>query len=141
MNLPPFLQQFLRSEFFKYFVSGVIAFICDFGLLVLLTEVFGVHYLLSNVAGYAVGLIVSYTLNIKYVFRYRRYHHAQAHEFVYFTLIVFVGLAISEGVLWAATENMDLAYTWSKVIATFFVFLFNFVVKKWLLFSPAPQTS
>lgn len=136
MNLPPVIQQFFRSEFFKYGISGVIAFICDFGLLVFFTEIVGVHYLISNIAGYSAGLLVSYTLNIKWVFHHRRYHHAQAQEFVYFTLIVLIGLAISEGVMWAATENMELAYTWSKVVATFFVFAFNFIVKKWLLFSP-----
>ena len=141
MNLPPAVQAFLRSEFFRYIISGGIAFCCDFGTLVFATEVLGVHYLISNVAGYAFGLIVSYTLNVKWVFSQRRFHHKQGHEFVYFTLIVFTGLAISEGVLWFATEATELHYTAAKIVSTLFVFLFNFVVKKWLLFSPAKTTA
>lgn len=137
MNLPAKIQQFLRSELFRYIISGSIAFACDFSVLVFTTEVLGVHYLISNIAGYAVGLIVSYYLNIKFVFNHRRFDHKQGHEFVYFTVIVFTGLAISELVLWAATESMELPYTWSKVVSAVFVFLFNFIVKKWLLFSPA----
>ena len=127
----------MASEIFRYLVSGVIAFVCDFSVLVFATEVLGIHYLLSNIAGYAVGLVVSYTINIKWVFNHRRFDNKQGHEFLYFTLIVFVGLAISEGVLWLGTESIDIPYTWSKVISTFFVFLFNFVVKKYFLFSPA----
>ncbi|MBO6557428.1 MAG: GtrA family protein [Pseudomonadales bacterium] len=137
MNLPLRIRQFLRSEFLRYVVAGCIAFICDFSILVFATEVMGVHYLVSNIAGYAVGLIVSYLLNIKFVFDHRRYDDKQAHEFVYFTIIVIVGLGISEAVLWSATEHGNLPYTWSKVVSAAFVFMFNFVVKKWLLFSPA----
>lgn len=129
----------MDTEFFRYIVCGVIAFICDFGVLVFTTEVLGVHYLLSNIAGYAVGLVVSYTINVKWVFNHRRFGDRKASEFIYFTIIVFVGLGISEGVLWLATESIDMPYQVSKIISTFFVFLFNFVVKKWLLFSPAPS--
>ncbi len=137
MNLPAMIQQFLRSELFRYLIAGSIAFVCDFCMLVFATEVLGIHYLISNIAGYAVGLIVSYVLNIKYVFNHRRFDQKQGHEFVYFTIIVITGLAISELALWAATETVDLHYTWAKVISAAFVFIFNFVIKKWLLFSPA----
>jgi len=137
VNLPYFIQNFLRSEFFRYCVSGFAAFVCDFSVLVFGTEVLGLHYLVANIGGYAVGLMVSYTLNTRWVFKHRRFGHKQAHEFVYFTIIVFTALAISELALWLATDFGNLHYTWSKIIATFFVFLFNFLMKKWLLFSPA----
>jgi putative flippase GtrA len=133
---PEFVRRFLGTEFFRYLVSGSIAFICDFSVLVFCTEVLGVHYLYSNIAGYAVGLIVSYTINIKWVFDHRRFDGRQGREFAYFTFIVLAGLGISELVIWLATESIEFPYTWSKVVSTFFVFLFNFAAKKWLLFSP-----
>ena len=133
---PEIVRDFLRTEFFRYLVSGTIAFICDFSMLVFCTEVLGVHYLYSNIAGYAVGLIVSYSINIKWVFDHRRFDGRQAREFVYFTFIVLAGLGVSELVIWLATESIELPYTWSKVVSAFFVFLFNFAAKKWLLFSP-----
>lgn len=137
--LPGFLQKLLRMEFIKYGISGVIAFICDFTVLVVATEYFGIHYLISNILGYAVGLVVSYTLNIRFVFKHRRFGDTQGQEFVYFTIIVFVGLGVSELVMFAATDGIDIPYTWSKVIATFFVFLFNYIVKKLVLFTPHDQ--
>ena len=84
---PEIVRHFLRTEFFRYLVSGSIAFICDFSMLVFCTEVLGVHYLYSNIAGYAVGLMVSYTINIKWVFDHRRFDDRQGREFVYFTFV------------------------------------------------------
>tara|TARA_R110002110_G_scaffold202356_4_gene413399 strand:- start:182 stop:601 length:420 start_codon:yes stop_codon:yes gene_type:complete len=130
------IDRLFNIELVRYVFSGGIAFICDFSLLIFMTEVLGVHYLISNVAGYGVGLIVSYTINIKWVFRHRRFGDQQANEFVYFTTIVVVGLVISEAVIWLATEFIDMPYQWSKIVSTSFVFAFNFVAKKWLLFSP-----
>ena len=127
----------MDTEIFRYIVSGGIAFVCDFSVLVFTTEVLGVHYMISNIAGYTVGLVVSYLINVKWVFRHRRFGHQQANEFVYFTIIVVTGLAISQGVLWLATETVGIPYQASKFVSTFFVFVFNFVVKKWLLFTPA----
>lgn len=134
-----FVRHFLGTEFFRYLISGSIAFICDFSVLVFSTEVLGVHYLYSNIAGYAVGLIVSYTINIKWVFDHRRFDDKQGREFAYFTFIVMAGLGISELVIWLATESIEFPYTWSKVISAFFVFLFNFTAKKWLLFTPTDR--
>ena len=127
-------QRFFRTEFFRYIISGGIAFICDFSVLVIGTEVFGFHYLLSNIGGYAAGFIVSYFINIKWVFKNRRFTATQGREFVYFSLIVFAGLTLSEAILYVTTEFVEVHYTASKVVATFFVFLFNFIVKKRLLF-------
>lgn len=140
VNLPYNAQNFLRSEFFRYLVAGFIAFFCDFSILIVGTEVLGLHYLVSNIGGYGTGLLVSYTLNTRWVFKHRRYGDQQAQEFVYFTTIALTALGISELVLWLATDLGNLHYTWSKIIATFFVFLFNFIMRKWLLFSPARQS-
>ena len=134
---PAFVRRLFSTEFFRYFIAGTIAFIVDFSVLVFCTEVLGVHYLYSNVAGYAIGLIVSYTINITWVFDHRRFNNRQNREFAYFTFIALIGLGTSELVIWLVTEYVELPYTWSKVISAFFVVLFNFAAKKWFLFSPA----
>lgn len=138
--LPVFAQKLLHTEFVKYGVSGTIAFIFDFGILVLGTELLGLHYLISNIGGYAVGFAITYTLNVKWVFQHRRFGGARGMELTLFIAIVFLGLGVSELVIYLATELGQLPYTWSKVVATVFVFLFNFTAKKLLLFpSPGPD--
>ena len=131
-----FVRQFLKGEFLRYLVSGSIAFICDFSVLVFCTEILGAHYLYSNIAGYAVGFLLSYTINTKWVFEHRRFDDNRGREFTYFTFIVLTGLGVSELVIWLATEFFGLPYMGSKIVSVFFLFLFNFAAKKWLLFSP-----
>ena len=87
-----FLQILGKSEFNKYLVSGTFAFLADYSVLLIATELLGIHYLVSAVFGYAIGLLVSYMLNIRWVFRYRKYAHTSKKEFLIFVVIVIVGL-------------------------------------------------
>ena len=73
-------------------------------------------------------------INIKWVFRNRRFEADRRREFAYFTLIIFAGLTLSEAIIYVATEFIEVHYTISKAVSIFFIFLFNFFVKKWLLF-------
>ena len=41
--------------------SGIVAFVVNWGLLILFTEVFGIPYQLSNLMGIAVGTVVNFT--------------------------------------------------------------------------------
>ncbi len=138
--LPTFVRRALETEFIKYAISGVIAFSADFAVLIIATEKLGVHYLISNIAAYGTGLIVSYTLNIRFVFSNRKFGHKQPLEFLYFVMIVFVGLGISELAMYLITENAGVNYLWAKVASVVFVFAFNYAAKKTLLFPTRIKT-
>jgi len=58
-------------------------------------------------------------------------------EFVIFVLIGIVGLFLNEFVIWIFTEVIFMIhYLYSKVISAFLIFLFNFYLRKKILFSP-----
>ncbi len=50
----------LLIQFVRYFFVGGFAFIVDFGLLYILTEYAGLHYLLSATLSFIAGLVVNY---------------------------------------------------------------------------------
>ena len=58
-------------QFFRYTFVGGIAFLVDFGTLVLLTEVLNLHYLISAGIAFILGLTVNYLLSISWVFNNR----------------------------------------------------------------------
>lgn len=120
-------------EFTRYFWAGMLAFGCDFLVLVALTEVGGVNYLASNIIGFAAGLLTSYLLCIRWVFDRRRFQ-AVSGEFAVFSLLAVAGLGINEAVIWSMVEMAGLHYTLAKILATGFVFVFNFSLKKIVLF-------
>lgn len=128
------LAKIKNNEFVKYFISGCVAFGCDILVLVIFTEYLDTHYLVSNIAGYSCGLVVAYYLNTKWVFLDRKYQ-SKSLEFSIFNLIVFFGFLLNELLLYVFVEFFSIHYTLSKFISGFLVFMFNYIVKKVVLFS------
>lgn len=106
----------------------------DFGLYVGLTELAGWHYLLSAAAGFCAGASTVYALSVAWVFSERRFRRSD-HEFIIFVSIGILGLGLTELVLYACTDLSGLDYRMSKVVAAAIVFLFNFSLRKLVLFS------
>jgi putative flippase GtrA len=127
---------FVPQEMAKYIVAGGFGFVVDVAILFTLTEYLGVHYLVSGTFGFSVGLVISYWLNIKWVFGHRKFEQQVQTEFTAFTGIVVTGFLIHQLVMWISVETLGIGYMLAKVGAAFFVLAFNFLAKKFLLFSP-----
>ena len=129
----------LAGEFARYFAAGLLALGIDFTLYVALTELAGWHYLASAIVAFCAGLATVYFFSIFWVFRERRIG-AGSREFLLFSMIGIVGLALTTAVLYALTDILGLDYRLSKVAAAALVFLFNFGCRKFFLFR-RPQSS
>jgi putative flippase GtrA len=127
----------MNGEVFKYVVAGGIAFLIDFAVLYFCTDVLGIHYLLSNMLGFLSGLAITYTLNTQWVFSYRRYDKRAWLELFIFNLIVVAGLAINQGMMAVLVGAWGMYYLYAKIVTSFFVMLFNYFAKKFILFHPA----
>ena len=123
----------LAGEFARYFAAGLLALGIDFTLYVALTELAGWHYLASAVVAFCAGLATVYFFSIYWVFRDRRIGPG-SREFLLFSTIGIVGLALTAAVLYVLTDILRLDYRLSKVAATALVFLFNFGCRKFFLF-------
>ena len=125
-------------QLFRYLLVGGTAFTVDFGLLWVLTEWGGLHYLLSAALSFAAGLTVNYVLSVSWVFKYHTLHNRTV-EFAAFVLIGLAGLCMNEAIIWYATELLCLHYLVSKIISTATVFFWNFIARKYLLFNGKKQ--
>lgn len=114
-------------------VSGGVAFVVDASLLYILTEWLGLHYLLSTLLSYSVGLLITYAFSILWVFDYRSLE-SRALEFSVFAVIGVMGLGLTSLCMWLFTSGLGFHYLWSKIITTIIVFVWNFIMKKFLLF-------
>jgi putative flippase GtrA len=123
----------LAGEFVRYFAAGFVALGIDFTLYVTLTELAGWHYLVSAAVAFCAGLAAVYLFSIFWVFRERRIGPG-SREFLLFSTIGIVGLALTAAVLYALTDIFGLDYRLSKVAAAALVFLFNFGCRKFFLF-------
>ncbi|CDG65207.1 putative membrane protein [Methanobacterium sp. MB1] len=73
-------------QLFRYIFVGGAAFIVDFGSLYILTDIFGMYYLVSAAIAFILGLIANYILSISWVFNRRRMD-SRLSEFSVFTTI------------------------------------------------------
>ena len=123
-----------QIEFLRFLPVGGVTTIIDFGLLILLTEYFGIHYLISAAIAFTAGQLWSYVMCVNWVFA-RCSADTHLFRFVKFMTISLIGLLITEAFLWYFTEQAGLHYLLSKVIASSVSFLTLFMVRKKLLFS------
>ncbi|NWG75120.1 MAG: GtrA family protein [Rubrivivax sp.] len=89
--------------------------------------------------GFGAGLIVAYTLSVRYVFHRRRLHDARA-EFTIFAVIGALGLLLTEALLWLSIEGLRIDPMSAKLIAAGAVFISNYTLRKLVLFT-APQVT
>jgi len=124
----------ISGEFWRYLMASVLALGLDFGLLYLLTEQAGLHYLTSSAISYSTGAVLHYIVSVSFVFRERRVTDPRL-EFVGFFAIGLLGLAANQLVLKAAVDGLALSYLIGKVAAVGVSFTLTFVTRKAVLFT------
>ena len=121
-------------QFFRYVLAGSIAFSVDMSLLVILTEFFGLYYLLSAAIAFSAGLMTAYLFSIFWIFNKRKLHNQWIELFI-FALIGIVGIGLNEVFIWFFTEQVRLHYAFSKIVSTALILPYNFFTKKYTLFN------
>lgn len=121
-------------QFWRSFIAGGVATLLDIALLYILTDLLGVHYLLSAAAGFIAGVILLYFVNILWIFDKRK-HASRQKEFLIFCLISIIGLVLNEIIIYSGVEFFGIWYVAAKIGSTLMVFVFNFYFRKKLLFS------
>lgn len=121
-------------QLFRYTFVGGLAFIVDFGTLYLLTEFINLHYLISAAAAFILGLLTNYFLSVKWVFSNRTID-SRGIEFLLFAVIGLIGLGLNELFLWIFTDLFSIYYLFSKIITAVFVYFWNFLARKYVLFN------
>ena len=115
-------------QLFRYFFVGGIAFLFSLITLLVLTEVFNIHYLISNAIGFLFGLLVNYVLSRAFVFGKTK--AGGYSEFALFSFVGVIGLVLDTGLMFFFTQTVGLHYVISKFISTAIIFIWNFVGRK-----------
>ena len=122
-----------RIQLFRYMFVGGAAFIVDFVSLFILTDFFGIYYLISAAIAFILGLIANYLLSVSWVFNKRTLEN-RTFEFGIFALIGIVGLGLNEVFIWFFTQDLQIYYLFSKILAAAIILFWNFFARKFTLF-------
>lgn len=119
----------LIEQIMKFSVVGVIAFVIDFGVMVFLTEVFGIDPVISATVSFIISVIFNYAASMRYVFSHRE-GMSRTREFVIFVVLSAIGLGINDLLIWAGADLASFDYRLVKIFATAMVMVWNFVTRK-----------
>ncbi|HOI39168.1 MAG TPA: GtrA family protein [Methanobacterium sp.] len=122
-----------RIQFLRYVFVGGAAFIVDFFSLFLLTDYFGIYYIISAALAFSLGLVTNYLLSIKWVFNQRNIDN-KTIEFSLFAFIGIIGLGLNEIFIWFFTSKLGIYYMISKIITAIIILFWNFFARKLTLF-------
>lgn len=120
-------------QLFRYLFVGGAAFIVDFLSLFILTDFFGIYYLISAAIAFLLGLIANYFLSISWVFNKRKLKNRHI-EFGMFAIIGIIGLGLNEIFIWFFTQDLQVYYLISKIFAAIIILFWNFFARKYILF-------
>ena len=123
------------AHLIRYLFSGGIAFLVD--KLVFLTMRYSLdlnRYLSTSIA-FVVGLVITYTLSVVWIFSEHRLKSRWA-ELGIFILIGLVGLALMNLLMWVFSSVVGIGNDFiSNLLSTICVTLWNFIAKKYILFT------
>lgn len=121
-------------QLFRYLWVGGLSFIIDYISLFILTEYLNINYLISAAIAFILGLTTNYQLSTIWVFSNSRLNN-KFTEFTIFSIIGIIGLGLNEIIIYICSEYLHLYYMISKLISTAVVFFWNFMGRKYILFT------
>ncbi len=122
------------AQFVRYLFVGGAAAIMDTATLLVLNRRLGIHHLFAAALAFIVGLGVNYLVSIAWVFRSRGNYR---QELLLFAIIGLGGLALTELILWVTVNLARWSVFGGKVLALGLVLLWNFGMRRKLVFAAA----
>lgn len=116
----------------SYLFIGGVTFLVIMVSLLVLTDIFGLWYLLSSIISDIIGIIVHFTLNKNITFQNKSRKLVQ--QFSLYISIGAVSLLLNTLLMFIFVEFFDIWYLLAKFLIAFMLFIFNFLAHKKLTF-------
>ena len=118
----------LLMQILKFGVVGGTAFLIDYGIFTILSQLLNIHYLIASIISFSISVIYNYILSIKWVFDVSKKQTTK--EFIIFVILSVIGLGLNSLIMYISVDLMQIHEMISKIIATAIVMVYNFITRK-----------
>lgn len=118
-------------EVLKFGINGGICFVIEYILLLLFTETFNIHYLISSGIAFILSTAVNYVICIKWVFDVEK--RLGTKETGLFWATSILGLGFNQLLMWCLVSLINVDYRISKIFTAGIIMIINYFVKKIIL--------
>lgn len=122
----------LIKQIFKFGIVGVICFFADFLIMLALTDIFHIHYLISNATSFTLSTVLNYLLSMRFVFKSKE-NVNKTVEFIVFVVLSIIGLGLNELLMYICVDSLGIIKWISKIAVTAIVMVYNFITRKLFL--------
>ena len=120
--------------FLKAQASAFIGGIVDYGIMILCTELLGIHYTISIIISGLIGAVVNFSINRKWT--YQAEHGAINRQLIKFTIVVLGSVLLKSTGTYLITNAIKLDYKISRIITDLIVSLgFNYTLQTYWVFN------
>lgn len=123
--------------FFKAQLSAFTGGLCDYGIMIFLTEIAGIHYLFSIAVACVLGAVVNFSLNRSWSFysQNRSYKFSSIQQLVRFALVLTSSILLKISGTYLFTSFAGIDYKISRIITDIIVSLgYNYILQRFWVF-------
>ena len=117
----------------KYVFIGLLCVIFDFSIFYILTNNFSYSWSISSLISFFFSTVLGFYFFNNYVF-INQIKFKTNKKFYYFLLNNLIALMLNQLLLYIFIEIIELSLVFSKIYTTLFVILYNFFIRKKLIF-------
>ena len=129
-----FLSRNTYLQMIKFGFIGALGTIVNLLILYLFTDIFQIHYIVSEIFAYIISLIHNYLLNKRFTFK-ETLEYKFLIKFSYYFLICLISLIINLFILYILVEFFIMWYVFAELVAISGGFLVNFIGNKLVTFT------
>ncbi len=138
MDLKIFSKSFFM-QVSKFVIVGGLGALLNISILFVLTEVFKVFYLISEIIAFIFSALQNYLLNKIWTFK-EKLKNTIIQKWVKYFIISTISLLVNLSILYILVEFFDFWYLFAEIGAIMFSFVINFIGNKIWTFKVNNQT-
>jgi dolichol-phosphate mannosyltransferase len=117
---------YCHTKLFRFSIVGATGTIWNLGIMYIMTDIVGIHYVLSYVIAFSIALVNNYLLNSYWTFK----QEARAAGLFKYGAVSLFTLFINGILLYLLTDKLGIWYMFSSAIGILSAFIINYFISR-----------